>query len=191
MAGQAETARPEPTEDGASLDELVEKIYQELRQLARAQRGRERRDLTLQTTALVHEVYLRLAGSDEGPAVRDRQHLKALTSRVIRHVLVDYGRRTAAAKRDPDNAPPGAIEETLIEPMLDVDVVDLDAALHRLARHAPRLEKVVECRFFGGMNIEETAATLDLSTRTVERDWRKARAWLLRYLDEASMPDRD
>lgn len=159
--------------------------------MAHSRRGWERRDLTLQTTALVHEAYLRLAGSDGGLTVRDQQHLKALTSRIIRHVLVDYGRRSAAAKRNPENAPPGRIEETVIEPMLDLDVVDLDAALHQLSRHAPRLEKVVECRFFGGMNVEETAAALDLSTRTVERDWRKARAWLLRYLDEAPQSDSD
>lgn len=166
------------------LDELVVKIYQELRQIARVHRSGERGNLTLQTTALVHEAYLRLASSDDSHSLKDRQHLKALTSRIIRHVLVDYARRTRAGKRDAANAPPGRIEETLIEPKLDLNVLDLDAALHRLARHAPRLEKIVECRFFGGMNVKQTAEALDLSTRTVERDWRKAKTYLLRYLDD-------
>lgn len=169
---------------GARLDELVVKIYKELRQMAHLHRSSERKDLTLQTTALVHEAYLRLASSDKPLSLRDQQHLKALTSRIIRHVLVDYARRTRAGKRDVSNAPPGRIEDTLIEPRLDVSIVDLDAALHRLAQHAPRLEKIVECRFFGGMNVQETAEALDISTRTVERDWRKAKTYLLRYLDD-------
>lgn len=107
----------------------------------------------------------------------------ALTSRIIRHVLVDYARRARAGKRDSANAPPALIEETVIEPSLDVSLLDLDAVLHRLARHAPRLEKIVECRFFGGLNVQETADALDLSTRTVERNWRKAKTYLLRYLE--------
>lgn len=166
------------------LGELVVQIYQELREMAHLHRSSERKNLTLQTTALVHEAYLRLASADEPLSLKNRQHLKALTSRIIRHVLVDYARRTRAGKRDAANVPPGRIEDTLIEPQLDLNVLDLDAALHRLAQHYPRLEKIVECRFFGGMNVQETAEALDISTRTVERDWRKAKTYLLRYLDD-------
>lgn len=165
------------------LDETVSTIYRELRLIARRRRSSERDDLTLQTTALVHEAWIRLARSTSDLMPTDDEYLKALISRIIRHVLVDHGRRTAAAKRDPDQAPPGMIEDTLIEPALNLDVLDLDAALHRLAVDSPRLVRVVECRFFGGMSIEQTAEALAISTRTVERDWLKARAYLLHYLD--------
>jgi RNA polymerase sigma factor (TIGR02999 family) len=173
------------------LDSLIEKIYAELREVARWHKRGERAGLTLQTTALVHEAYLRLAESGSELSLRDRRHLKAVTSRVIRHVLVDYSRRSAAAKRDPNSAHPGLIEETLIEPMLDVNVVDLDTALHRLARHSPRMERVVECRFFGGLSVEETAKALDMSESTVARDWQKARAYLLHYLDDRIISPKD
>lgn len=173
----------EPVRSG-QLDELVGRIYQELREIAHVHRSGERNDLTLQTTALVHEAYLRLAASEQELTLKDRQHLKALTSRIIRHVLVDYARRAGAAKRNAADAPRWRLEEMVIEPNLDVNVLDLDAALHRLAQHAPRLEKIVECRFFGGMNVQETAEALDLSSRTVERDFHKAKMFLLRYLAE-------
>ena len=136
------------------LDETVASIYQELRLIARRRRSAERSDLTLQTTTLVHEAWIRLVGSSDEAMPSDNQHLKAMISRIIRHVLVDYGRRTAAAKRNPEQAPPGMIEDTLIEPELNLDLLDLDAALHRLAGESPRLEKIVECRFFGGMSID-------------------------------------
>jgi len=164
------------------LDETVAAIYRELRLIARRRRAAERNDLTLQTTTLVHEAWIRLVGSSGDAMPSDNQHLKATISRIIRHVLVDYGRRTAAAKRNPEQAPPGMIEDTLIEPELNLDLLDLDAALHRLAGESPRLGKIVECRFFGGMSIEQTAEALACSTRTVERDWLKARAYLLNYL---------
>lgn len=173
-----------PGENPAQLDELVDKIYHELRHIARAHSRDGHWDPTLQTTALVHEAYLRMASSDSEISLQDRQHLKSLTSRVIRQVMVDYARRSGAAKRDPRSAPPSRIEETLIEPKLDVDVLDLDAALHQLAGFSRRLEQIVECRFFGGMSVEETASALSLSTRTVERDWRKAKTYLLRILHE-------
>lgn len=179
--GGVEHAAGDPAEH---LDELVGRLYDELRQIARQHRRGGRGNLTLQTTALVHEAYLRMARSDAELSLQDQRHLKALTSRIIRHIMVDYARRAGAAKRDVVNAPPGRIEDSLIEPMLDVGILDLDAALHRLAGHSPRLETIVECRFFGGMNVQETADAMSLSPRTVERDWRKAKVYLLRFLDE-------
>ena len=164
------------------LDETVASIYRELRLIARRRRSTERSDLTLQTTTLVHEAWIRLVGSSGDAMPKDNEHLKAVISRIIRHVLVDYGRRTAASKRNSRQAAPGMIENTLIEPELNLDLLDLDAALHRLAGESPRLEKIVECRFFGGMSIAQTAEALAVSTRTVERDWLKARAYLLDYL---------
>lgn len=166
------------------LDETISTIYGELRLIARRRRLSERRDLTLQTTTLVHEAWIRLARSASDALPGNDEHLKALISRIIRHILVDHGRRRAAAKRNPEQTPSTLIEDTLIEPALDVDILDLDAALHRLAGDSPRLEKVVECRFFGGMSIEQTAEALAVSTRTVERDWLKARAFLLQYLND-------
>ncbi|MEJ8568047.1 ECF-type sigma factor [Elongatibacter sediminis] len=186
MSSQSGRGRDDsPAEDNAAhLDDLIGKIYHDLRQIAHLHRRGAYGNLTLQTTALVHEAYLRMAGTDSELSLQDRQHLKALTSRIIRHIIVDYARRAGAAKRDAANAPHERIEDSLIEPMLDVGVLDLDVALHRLSGRSPRLEKIVECRFFGGMNVQETADALGLSPRTVERDWRKAKAYLLRFLQE-------
>lgn len=167
----------------APLDQLVSEIYQELRQIAHLHRNRERPDVTLHTTALVHEAYIRMARSEADLSLQDRQHLRSLTSRIIRHVLVDYARRGRATKRNVAYADPEALLDTVIEPMLDVTVLDLDAALHGLARYSPRMEKVVECRFFGGMNVAETAEVLGISIRAVERDWQHARLYLMRLLD--------
>jgi RNA polymerase sigma factor (TIGR02999 family) len=167
----------------APLDQLVGEIYEELRQIAHLHRSRERRDITLHTTALVHEAYIRMARAETELSLQDRQHLRSLTSRIIRHVLVDYARRSRASKRDAGQADPESLLDTVIEPMLDVTVLDLDAALHRLAGYSPRMEKVVECRFFGGMNVAETAEVLGISIRAVERDWQHARLYLMRLLD--------
>jgi RNA polymerase sigma factor (TIGR02999 family) len=172
----------------ASLDQLVEGLYEELRRIAHLHRSRERRDFTLQTTALVHEAYIRMVGAEADQSLQDRQHLRALTSRIIRHVLVDYARRGRAAKRDAPEISANLIPDVLVEPMLDVKVLDLDAALHRLAQYSPRMEKVVECRFFGGMNVTETAEVLNMSIRSVERDWQRARIYLMRFLEAPNRP---
>jgi RNA polymerase sigma factor (TIGR02999 family) len=174
-----------------SLDELVDNLYGELKQIAHSHRSYGRGDHTLQTTALVHEAYIRMARAQGQLSLQDQKHLKALTSRIIRHIMVDYARRAGSAKRDGvsvslDLAPPLA-PQLSIEPSIDADVLDLDAALHRLAEFSPRMEKVVECRFFGGMNVTETAEALDMSARSVEREWQRARIHLLRFMDS---PDR-
>ena len=163
---------------------LVATVYDELKRIAHAHNRHEQFNATLQTTALVHEAWLRMAESDVALQPRTEAHLKALTSRVIRHVLVDYARQATARKRSPDASDIAEMQSTLIDPGLDVDLLDLDEALHALAGESPRLAQLVEYRFFGGMSIPETAEILELSTRTVERDWIKARAYLVKLLRE-------
>lgn len=172
-----------------SFNRLLEAVYDELRRIAHFHRLNEREDLTLQTTALVHEAYLRLVNSQTVPRPRDERHMKALTSRIIRRVLVDHARQRNAQKRDP--GPPAAqlAQADFIDPSLSVDVLDLDAALNRLAHGSKRLEKIVELRFFGGLTNEEVAAELDISTRTAERDWQKARIYLLELLEPRDSVD--
>lgn len=170
--------------DGRALDRLFHLLYDELRIIAH----RHLRSLhgegacTLNTTALVHESYLKLAG---GAPVRGagRAQFFAVASRAMRSILVDYARRGAAAKRGGD-----LVRVTLQEGMTAgdgraTDLLAVDAALTRLAENLPRLAQVVECRFFGGMTVAETAEALDISPRTVERDWTRARAYLAAILN--------
>lgn len=181
----------------AALDRLVPLVYAELRAIAHRQLLRERPSHTLNTTALVHEAYLRLAGHAQ-TEWRDEAHLFAIASRVMRRVLVDYARRHRAAKRagthhrvpleDAGEAPTSApvLEATLAAADVRAEaLVELDDALTRLATLDERLGRVVECRFFGGLTEEETAAALGVTARTVRRDWIKAKGWLRRALREA------
>ena len=168
-----------------ALDRLMPLVYGELRRIAHRHLSRGRGPETIHTTALVHEAYLRLAGPTP-PAAADRAHFFAIASTAMRHVLVDYARRRTALKRGG-----GAHATTLSGAKgLAVDaraeeVLALDDALGRLAALDERLARVVEMRFFGGMEVEEVAAALGVSDRTVKRDWRKARAFLQVELDEA------
>ncbi|HET6564203.1 MAG TPA: ECF-type sigma factor [Xanthomonadales bacterium] len=166
-----------------SLDELVQSIYGELKQIAHSHKGFGRGDQTLQTTALVHEAYIRMARAQDKLSLQDQKHLKALTSRIIRHIIIDYARRAGSGKRDGEMVSLDQVQQLLLEPSMDADVLDLDAALNRLAEFSPRMEKVVECRFFGGMNVTETAEALEMSARSVERDWQRARIHLLRFME--------
>ena len=167
--------------DAAALERLVPLIYEELRRIAhRVLRG-ERTDHTLNTTALVHEAYLRLVDHSRVEWT-DRAHFFAVAARVTRRILVDYGRRQRAAKRG------GEWRQVLLpEGALAVDeraetLIALDEALERLEALNARLSRVVECRFFGGLTDAETAAALDVTERTVQRDWVKAKAWLYQEL---------
>lgn len=175
-------AREEPS-DLMAFDHLVGQVYEELRQIARFHHRNEREGLTLQTTALVHEAYMRLAEQNTVSQPQDERHLKALTSRIIRRVLVDHAREVKAQKRTPDGSGEDPLGRTVIDPSLDVDVLALDAALEELSAESPRLAQTVELRFFGGMSAEEIADEMELSSRTVERDWQKARTYLLEILD--------
>lgn len=170
--------------DPDALDRLVPLVYDSLHEIAHHHRRAERPGHTLNTTAIVHEAYLRLAGFSN-PSWRDRAHFLAVSSRVIRHVLIDYERRRMADKRGGEviRVP---LNEDLAEdtagPDGVVEFLALDAALQDLARREARLERVVECRFFGGLTGRETAEVLGVSERTVERDWVRARAYLRRTL---------
>ena len=162
--------------DRDAMNRLMPLVYDELRAIARGRGVRARPDDTLQTTALVHEAFLKLAGRS-GLAVHDRHHFFALAARAMRQLAVDYARRQAAEKRgggvvgadDVDRIP--AVERA-------PDVVALDEALERLASLDESLSRIVELRYFAGLSVEETAQVLGCSARTVKRDWRKARALL-------------
>lgn len=165
--------------DQEALDRLVPLIYEDLRRLARRQLDREGGGHTLQTTALIHEAYLKLAGPGGAQAASNRAHFMAIAARAMRQVLVDYARRRKAAKRGG-----GIIYATLgdaAEPV-DASAEELLALNDALDQLDPRQRQVIECRFFGGMEEKEIAEALGVSERTVRRDWVKARAWLHRAL---------
>jgi RNA polymerase sigma factor (TIGR02999 family) len=166
----------------AAVDRLMAILYDELRGIASRQLRGERPDHTLETTALVHEAYVKLVGLDR-INWQNRAHFLAVASQAMRRVLVDYAVSRRAQKRggvrrkvsldgidDPAQAQP---VETLVA---------LDTALHRLEQIDPRLSRVVECRYFGGMSVEEAAEALHVSPATIKRDWSVARAWLTREL---------
>lgn len=165
-------------DDPSGFDDLVPVLYDELRRMARRQRAGESGDPTLHTTELVHEAYLRLAGAD-GLVGRGRAYVMGAAARAMRRVLIDAARRRSADKR----GGPDRVRVTLGEDTASVDayaseLLDLDRALEGLGEESPRLARVVECRYFGGMTVEETADALDVSPRTVKGDWALARAWL-------------
>lgn len=164
--------------DQEALQALIPLVYKELRRAAHRCLRAERPDHTLQSTELVNEVYLRLAG-DRPPPTVNRAHFVAIASKLMRQVLVDYARRRAAAKRGPQYKV--ELDESFYLPASqNVDIVLLDHALNRLSRRDAQQEKIVELRFFGGLTVEETAIALDISPATVKRDWSMAKAWLTR-----------
>lgn len=162
--------------DDGSFDELVPVVYDELRVLARSQLRRLRPGQTLDTTALVHEAYLKLADADA--RWDSRRHFFATAAKVMRHLLVDAARRGAAAKRGGDALHLELRDDDAILSEEAETVLAIDQALAELAEGLPRLAQVVECRFFGGLTEAETAEVLGVTDRTIRRDWVKARAWL-------------
>ena len=162
--------------DPTALDRLVPLVYSELRRLAHHYMRRERAGHTLQTTAVVNEVYVRLAGI-KGLQWRDRAHFFAMAGTLMRRVLVDYARRQARDKRGGGVLVTSA-EGHAITPAPSVDIVALDQALERLGAVDAQQCRIVELRFFGGLSIEETAEALGISPATVKRDWTTAKAWL-------------
>jgi RNA polymerase sigma factor (TIGR02999 family) len=156
--------------DAAAFDTLIPGIYATLRRLARRQRAHEAAH-TLETTALVHEAYLKLVAND-APAFPDRAHLYAYMSQVMRHLLIDHARRKKAQKRQ---APVMTAAE---DPSDIIDVLAIDEALTRLAATDERLARVAELRLFADLSSPEIAEALGLTARTVERDWLKARTFL-------------
>ncbi len=162
-----------------ALDRLLPLVYSQLRQMAHARLREERIDHTLNTTALVHEAYIKLVNINE-VQWQDRAHFLAMASRLMRRILVDYWRKKKAHKRGGDHQRM-SLDEDLIIPTGDPDtVLDLDDALSRLEKLNPRQAEAVEHRYFGGLSAEESAQVLGVSRATVERDLRAARAWLAR-----------
>lgn len=169
--------------DAEALTALMPVTYRSLKAVAaRLLRG-ERRGQTLETTALVHEAYLRLAEL-EGVGWKDRAHFYAITARMMRQILVDHARFRGAQKRGSDQV---KISVDELEPKADItrpaDLLALDDALRDLTEIDPERARVVELRFFGGLGREEIAEVLGISSATVARRWRSARAWLLSYLE--------
>lgn len=169
--------------DGSAFDRLFPLVYDELRRIAHRQLARERGDHTLGTTALVHEAYLKLVDQTRAQ-LTDRAHFFAVASRAMRRILVDYARRHRALKRGGVAGAVSLDDSALIAAERADTLVALDEALTRLAEVDERISRVVECRFFGGLTEEETAEALQITARTVRRDWVKAKGWLHRELRE-------
>jgi RNA polymerase sigma factor (TIGR02999 family) len=168
-------------QDPSARDRLVPIVYEELRRLAHHYMNGERAGHTLQTTALVNEVYLRLVGID-GLQWRDRAHFFAMAGTLMRRVLVDYARRHRRDKRGGGVVVTSLDDEHAVADARGVDVVALNDALERLATVDPQQCRIVELRFFAGLSIEETAAAIGISPATVKRDWTTAKAWLYHEL---------
>jgi RNA polymerase sigma-70 factor (ECF subfamily) len=166
--------------DKAALNQLLPFVYEELRRLANHYMRRERPDHTLQTSALINEAYIRLI--DVNLAWESRAHFFGIAARLMRQILVDHARAHKQAKRG------GNQHKTSLSGALEIgntdaaDIIALDDALNDLAKLDIQQSRIVELRFFGGMTIEETAKTLNISHATVERDWQMARAWLRREM---------
>jgi len=171
--------------DTHALDQLTPIVYAELHRLAHRYMNREHAGHTLQTTALVHEAFLRLLGNPQ-ESWQNRAHFYAIAAQMMRRILVDYARANLRAKRGGEMTRIALedIDLPVSEPSLNPDVIALDAALEKLAEIDLRRSRVVELRFFGGLSVEETAIVLQVSPDTIVRDWRVAKAWLYRYLND-------
>ena len=169
------------TGDDTALNQLIPLVYDELRSLAHRRLAAEHRHDSLQTTALVHEVYLKLV-DDTRVTGRGRAYFFAAVSRAMRQILVDRARRRLAVKRGQGAEVVSLDEDQAAVDAYAAELVDLDEALTRLAERSPRHARVVELRFFAGLNVEQTAEAVGVSPRTVKSDWAMARAWLFSEL---------
>lgn len=167
--------------DKQALDRLAPLVYRELRRIASRMMAGERPNHTLQATALVNEAYLRLVDARQ-VSWQDRAHFFALCARAMRQILIDHARSRGSTKRGGGEVAIELDEAMAAAPSPEVNLLELDDALKRLEALDPRKSQVVELRFFGGLSLEETAEALNVSTKTVQRDWNLARAWLYREL---------
>ena len=167
--------------DQAALERLTEKVYDELRRIARRYMRNERAGNTLQTTALVNEVYLRLVDV-KNVTWEHRAQFFAISAQMMRRILVDAARARGAEKRGGGVVKINVEESAVLSPEPDASIVALDDALKALANIAPRQAKVVELRFFGGLSVQQTVNVMGISERTVMRDWEFAKVWLSREL---------
>jgi len=168
-------------------ERLMPLVYEELRRLAHSYMVRERPDHTLQTTAVVHEAYLRLVDLSVAN-FQDRAHFFGMCALLMRRILVDSARSRATFKRGGDWRPVQLEDALVVSPGSEIDLVGLDDALKSLEVVDPRKSRVVELRFFGGLSVEETAAVLKVSAETVMRDWKLAKNWLRRELGGGGKP---
>ena len=175
--------------DREALNELIPLVHQELRRLARGYMTGERAGHLLQTTALVHEAYLRLVDCQQ-VRWQDRSHFLAVSAQLMRRILVDDARSRNYQKRGAGMRPVSLEEEVTCGLETDLDFVALDDALHDLATFDSRKSKVVELKFFGGLNTDEIAGVLQLSPQSVLRDWKLAKAWLVRHMKRESGNER-
>jgi len=173
--------------DEQALEALLPVVYKELRRLAHRYLQKERRDHTLQSTALVHEAYLRLV-KQGGARFENRNHFFAICAQLMRQILVEYARAHRAAKRDGGRSITFN-EEIAVFKNRAVDLVELDDALNDLAKLDPQQSRIVELRFFGGLSIDETARVLGISPATVKRDWATAKAWLYYHMSKTTAHD--
>ena len=169
----------------AALDELMPLIYAEFRQLASRALSRERPNHTLQSTALAHELYLKLIDQKRAQW-RDREHFFAMASQIIRRILVDYARRLHAQRRGGLDTRITLDEALAPQQDRDLNLVELDNALEALSQIDSQQAKIIELRFFGGLSIEATGRVLGVSPSTVNREWNLARAWLYRELSRSA-----
>ena len=167
--------------DKAALEQLTPLVYEELRRLARGFMGKERRDHTLQTSALINEAYLRLVDQDE-TNWQNRAHFFAVAAQIMRHILIDHARSYGYEKRGAGAQRIGLDEVMVFSEERAGELVALDEALTSLATVDPRKSRIIELRFFGGLNIDETAEVMELSPTTVQRESRAAKAWLWRFI---------
>ena len=168
-------------QNGPVLDQLMPLVYDELRVMARRHLIDERENYTLNTTALVHEAYLKLV-DQTWTSAQGRAYFFGAASRAMRQVLVDHARYRVRVKRGGKQQAVPIQEHHLVADEFEADLLGVDNALRKLAEIEPRAVHVVECRFFGGLSVEETAEALGISVRTVKRDWILAKAWLYRKL---------
>jgi RNA polymerase sigma factor (TIGR02999 family) len=169
--------------DPAALDRLIELTYDDLRRIARRHLRLGQQGGTIDTTSLVHEAYLKLAGSGGGGGEwLGRAQFYAFCSQAMRRILIDYARQAAAAKRGGGMLRVPLDTNTAVLEREAIELLALDDALKQLEARAPQMVRVVECRFFAGLSVGETAEALSVSSRTVERDWSRARAYLRQLL---------
>ena len=169
--------------DSHALDSLMPLVYAELRRIAHRYLQQEAVDHTLQSTALVHEAYLRLVSGSS--RFENRRHFYAVSANLMRQILVDFARNRSAAKRK--HSLTIALDDAVALPSnKNLDLLALDDALGELSRMSPRQSRIVELRFFGGLSILETADVMEVSVATVERDWTSARSWLFREINRGT-----
>lgn len=190
-----ELLSPSSEDDRAAFDELTRVAYAELRRLAHLQRLRWSAEQTLDTTAIVHEAYIKLAERSEGAFEADQSHLLAVATQAMRQILIDYYRARRAQKRGgkADHLPLDRLDEmigfgTRFDAEQEDAILSLGDSLERLAAESERHARIIECRYFGGLTIEETARALGISVATVKRGTTVAHAWLARDMDALDPP---